>query len=110
MQEILKSEASSLKLKIVHFPEFNAKISRWPEAIQIAVMEASTVACAFLSTWIFRFGVPLRITTDQGRQFEFHLFKEFCRLLDTKHIRTIAYHLEPNGMVEMATSTVESDN
>ena len=76
------------------------RFTRWPEVIPIEDMEATTVAFAFVSTWIARFGVPLRITTDQGRQFESELFKELCNLLRTKRIRTVAYHPEANGMVE----------
>lgn len=44
--------------------------------------------------------MPLRITTDQGRQFEAHLFKEMSELLGAKHLRTTAYHPQANGMVE----------
>jgi transposase InsO family protein len=63
-------------------------------------MKATTVASALLNAWIARFGVPLRITTDQGRQFESKLFEELCRLLGMKHLRTAAYHPASNVMVE----------
>ena len=63
-------------------------------------MEAAIVASALLSTWISRFGVPLRIRTDQGRQFESILFNELCCLLGIIHLHTIDYHTAFNGMVE----------
>ncbi|CAK9814075.1 Transposon Ty3-G Gag-Pol polyprotein [Anthophora plagiata] len=76
------------------------RFSRRPEVIPIVDMEASTVATAFLATWIARFGVPLRITSDQGRQFESQLFDSLCKLLGIKHLRTTAYHPQANGLVE----------
>lgn len=76
------------------------RYTRWPEAVPMCDQEAATVARAFYDTWVARFGTPLRITTDQGRQFESHLFKHLNRLLGTTHLRTTAYHPAANGMIE----------
>ncbi|XP_033225806.1 protein NYNRIN-like [Belonocnema kinseyi] len=76
------------------------RYSRWPEAFPIPDIEAATVGREFLSGWIARFGTPLRITTDQGRQFESQFVRELNNLLGTQHLRTTAYHPFSNGMVE----------
>lgn len=76
------------------------RFTRWPEAIPLVNQEALTVAKAFVETWIARFGCPLRITTDQGRQFESNLFNQLSRLTGSTHLRTTAYHPAANGMVE----------
>lgn len=76
------------------------RFSRWPEAIPVPDIAADTIANCIFANWMARFGVPVRITTDQGRQFEADLFRKLTQLTGTTHYRTTAYHPAANGMVE----------
>ncbi|GFT26054.1 retrovirus-related Pol polyprotein from transposon 17.6 [Trichonephila clavipes] len=61
---------------------------------------AETVAEAFFSSWVSRFGTPAILTTDRGRQFESSLFKALSKLLGVQKCRATGYHPQANGMIE----------
>ena len=82
--------------------------TRWVEAYPIADQEAQTIADVLTKEFICRFGVPLLIHTDQGRNFESKLMAEVCELLDIKKTRTTAYHPQSDGMVERFNQTLEA--
>ena len=76
------------------------RFTRWPEAIPIPDISAEVVVKAIISQWISRFGVPLRITSDRGRQFESGIFAELMRAIGSTHLRTTPYHPQSNGIIE----------
>ena len=64
------------------------------------VHEPPPLAATFIAAWVARFGVPARLTSDQGRQFMSTLWTLTCQQLGVEHITTTAYHPQSNGMVE----------
>ncbi|GFT51874.1 hypothetical protein TNCV_3072551 [Trichonephila clavipes] len=76
------------------------RFRKWPEAQPLKDITAETVAEAFFSSWVSRFGTPAILTTDRGRQFESSLFKALRKLLGVQKCRTTGYHPQANGMIE----------
>ena len=76
------------------------RTTRWPEACPLRGISAEEVLQAFLATWVARYGVPSRITSDRGVQFTSAVWGDWCRLNAVHHVTTTAYHPQSNGMVE----------
>ena len=82
--------------------------TKWVEAYPMPNQEATTVAKLLVREFICRFGVPLLIHSDQGRNFGSELFAEMCRLLGIKKTRTTPYYPQSDGMVECFNRTLEA--
>lgn len=84
------------------------RTTRWMEAIALTEITASSVAFAFVQTWISRFGVPLHVVTDRGSQFESELFRELSSFTGFHRLRTTAYHPQTNGIIERTHRTIKT--
>ena len=82
--------------------------SKWAEAIPIRNKEALTVARALMDVFVSRFGVPLQLLTDNGKEFCNSVMSELCRLLGVDKVRTTAYKASTNGAVERLHRTLNS--
>ena len=74
--------------------------TRWRDAVAIPDSTTETVANV-LDRQIFNyFGLPEKIHSDLGTQFESKLMYELCRMWKITKTRTTSYHPQGNGVVE----------
>ena len=82
--------------------------TRWVEAFPLPDQKAETVAHQVVYNFICRFGTPLKLHSDQGRNFESSLFQEVCKLLEVRKTRSSPYHPSSNGLAERFNRTLAS--
>lgn len=60
--------------------------SKYTQAVPTRDQRASTVAKVLANEWFYKFGIPSRIHSDQGRNFESTLIQQLCELygIETK--------------------------
>ena len=79
--------------------------TRFAKAIPTRNMSARTTAEALL-TFCENFGIPQRLHSDQGANFESKVIRELCQLLGVQKSRTTPYHAMGNGSCERFNQTV----
>ena len=82
--------------------------TRWFEAIPLRSISAEIVATTLVHEWFSRYGIPQRIITDRGSQFESSLFNTLSSRLGINHLRTTSYHPQTNGLIERFHRTFKS--
>ena len=80
--------------------------SKWVEILPVPDQTAVTCAEKILNEVIARFGTPLTIHSDQGRNYESLIFAELCRLLEIRKTRTSAGNPRCNGLTERYNRTL----
>ena len=81
--------------------------TKWVEAVPMPNQRAEMVAKAFVDEVVTRHGVPTKLLTDQGRNFEVDLMKQVLSLLDVQKLRTSPYHPQTDGQVERMNRTLK---
>lgn len=80
--------------------------SKYTLAFPTRDQRASTVAQVLVREWFFKFGIPVRIHSDQGRSFESLLIQQLCQLYGIEKSRTTPYHPAGNGQCERFNRTL----
>lgn len=78
--------------------------SKWPEVFKMT----NTTAFATIKTLqalVNRLGIPKKIVSDNGTQFQSSEFAQFCKSNGIKHTFSPPYHPQSNGQVERFVDT-----
>ena len=82
--------------------------TKYTIAVATRNQRAETVACVLVNEWFFVFGVPLRLHSDMGRNFESQVIQSLCELYGIKKSHTTASHPIGNGQVERFNRTLHN--
>ena len=81
--------------------------TRWVEAEPLtSITEANTTAFIKKNV-VYRFGVPVAIITDLGKQFDNYNFRDYCKDLKIECRFTSVAHPQTNGLVESTNKTIK---
>jgi hypothetical protein len=81
--------------------------TKWMEAYSILDHTGQTAVDKLSTEWITLWWTPQQIHTDQGREFESHLFAAICANFGVKKTQTSPYRPNSDGLVERFNRTVQ---
>jgi len=80
--------------------------SKYTDAYPLRRKTAFNCAKTLMEKWVVFHGVPTVIHSDQGREFEGHVFQRLAQLLGATKTRTAPYRPQSDGLVERFNRTL----
>ena len=82
------------------------RFTKLTKTVALRTITSLAVARAFCRTWVFNYGIPKILLTDNGTQFTATFFRDVCRILGIHKVFTTEYHPQTNGQAERFNRTI----
>lgn len=82
------------------------RFTKLTQIVPLRRITAYDVAVAFTEHWVFKYGPPKTLLSDNGSQFVAHFFQRVCRILHVENSFTTTYHPQTNGQAERFNRTL----
>jgi len=82
--------------------------TKWVEAFPLRNKEAETVAKVLVEQVICRFGCPISMLSDRGKEVDGKIMTEVCKLLNIDKLRTTSYKPSTNAAIERFHRTLNA--
>jgi len=82
------------------------RFTKLTKTIPMKGISAAEVARCFVNEWVFNYGPPKELISDNGGCFTSKFFLDVCSILSIKNNFTTTYHPQANGQVERYNRTI----
>ena len=82
------------------------RFTKLTQVVPMKKITAQHVAIAFVEHWVFKYGPPKTLLSDNGSNFASKLFQRMCSYIGVANMYTSTYHPQTNGQVERYNRTI----
>ena len=101
LRELIRTRRGNKFLLVI-----NDRFSKLVRTVPLKRITAMEIAKAFTHHWVFVYGPPLTLLSDNGPQFAAKLFIDICRISGAKKVFTTTYHRQCDGQVKHFNHTI----
>ena len=81
--------------------------TKWAEAVPLASITARKLVDFVYRAIVYRYGVPYKLISDNGKQFDINEMINFCEHLDIKKGFSAVCHPQSNGQTEAVNKIIK---
>lgn len=101
-------ELTTSKRGARHLLVITDRFTKLVREVSLKTITGVPVAEAFIYHWVYYYGPPKTLLSDNGKQFIGRFFMDIRRLLVIRNFLTTTYHPQCNGEVERFNRTIEA--